>query len=250
MYARQFLLICLYNANLCVGGGNGAFAVFNDGYQPGDPTGSAQIKIPSATPGPSTDGSSPSSSQTLVVSTALVTQSGGQTVPTVIRVTETAQASSPSGGSNKVAIAVGIVIAVVAVAAVVGALFFWMRHRKNKAIEEERSRHQMMTNLVTGEKPGSSYSMGDSRLDQSVMFQRRQSDGSIADNEDYSRRILKVKALEEYSKYLGSCNPAGYKPRINPSINHHLPRHSNTASIPSPRLLINLLCTTVPIFFF
>ena len=129
-----------------------------------------------------------------MVSTAIVTKSGGQTVPTVIEVTETAQPSSdPSGGSNKVGIAVGVTVAVVAVAVVIGALFFWMRHRKNRAIQEERDRLQSMTNTVTGEKPGSSYSLGDSRLNQSVMFQRRQSDGSIADNEDYSRRILQVR---------------------------------------------------------
>jgi len=30
------------------------------------------------------------------------------------------------------------------------------------------------------------------RLDQAVMGQRRMSDGSIANNKDYSRRILKV----------------------------------------------------------
>ena len=130
------------------------------------------------------------------MSTALVTKSGGQTVPTVITVTTTAVPSTDSGsGSNKVAIAVGVVVAVIVVAVAVGALFFWMRHRKNKAIEEERSRLQTMTNTVTGEKPGSSYSLGDTRLDQGVMFQRRQSDGSIADNEDYSRRILKVSCL-------------------------------------------------------
>ena len=38
----------------------------------------------------------------------------------------------------------------------------------------------------------SSTSVTDSRLEPSVMFQRRMSDGSIADNQDYSRRILKV----------------------------------------------------------
>ena len=127
----------------------------------------------------------------MISSTAIITQSGGQTIQTVIKVTETAQADS-STGPNKVAIAVGVVVSVVAVLVIVGGLFFFMRHRKNTAIENERRRHQMMTNLVAGEKPGSSYSMADSRLDQGVMFQRRQSDGSIADNEDYSRRILKV----------------------------------------------------------
>ena len=127
------------------------------------------------------------------VSTTLVTQPGGQTVPTVIEVTTTASAAPESSpGPNKVAIGVGVVVGVVVLAAIIGGLFFWMRHRKNQAIAEERARLEALTNRVTGEKPGSSYSLGDSRLDQNVMFQRRASDGSIADNEDYSRRILKV----------------------------------------------------------
>ena len=134
----------------------------------------------------------------MAVITSLVTQSGGQTVQTVIEVTQTAQPSESNSGPNKVAIAVGITVAVVVVAAVIGGLFFFMRHRKNTAIENERRRHEMMTNLVAGgEKPGSSYSMPDSRLDQGFMFQRRQSDGSIADNEDYSRKILKVSTMIE-----------------------------------------------------
>jgi len=36
---------------------------------------------------------------------------------------------------------------------------------------------------------GSNPSMNDSRLDPDVMATRRQSDGSIADNADYSRRL-------------------------------------------------------------
>ncbi len=40
--------------------------------------------------------------------------------------------------------------------------------------------------------PTSSAGSVSDRLEPSVMMQRRQSDGSIADNQDYSRRILKV----------------------------------------------------------
>ncbi|KAI4148524.1 MAG: hypothetical protein LQ340_005057 [Diploschistes diacapsis] len=177
-------------------GGTNNWAIYSDGFQNGDPTGLVQINVPTQTPPAAVDVSSPTTSSQIYATTAVITQSGGKTVQTVVMVTETAPAqaapSASTGGPNKVAIAVGVVVAVIGVAIVIGALFFWMRYRKNKAIEEERRRHQMMTNLVTGEKPGSSYSLGDSRLDQGVMFQRRQSDGSIADNEDYSRRILKV----------------------------------------------------------
>lgn len=71
-----------------------------------------------------------------------------------------------------------------AAAAGVGA-FVYVRRQKQKKVEEDYRR-----NLATMEygvkKPES-----DMRLDP-VMLQRRMSDGSIADNQDYSRRILKV----------------------------------------------------------
>jgi len=61
-------------------------------------------------------------------------------------------------------------------------------------VEEEYRRNQASTYTVGG-KPTNRSSMSDSRLEPSVMLQRRQSDGSIADNQDYSRRILKVSSL-------------------------------------------------------
>ncbi len=61
-------------------------------------------------------------------------------------------------------------------------------------MEEEYRRNQASTYTVGG-KPTNRSSMSDSRLEPSVMLQRRQSDGSIADNQDYSRRILKVSSL-------------------------------------------------------
>jgi cell wall integrity and stress response component len=51
-----------------------------------------------------------------------------------------------------------------------------------------------VSDFISNGKPPTSSSGGasfDTRLDP-VMAQRRMSDGSIADNEDYSRRILKV----------------------------------------------------------
>lgn len=57
-------------------------------------------------------------------------------------------------------------------------------HRRNAAVNS----------FISGGKPPSSsggLSMSDARLDP-VIAHRRMSDGSIADNEDYSRRILRV----------------------------------------------------------
>lgn len=69
-----------------------------------------------------------------------------------------------------------------------------MRRRRNAEIEEEHRRNAAVNAFINGSKPPStsgSISMTDSRLDP-VMAHRRLSDGSIADNEDYSRRILRV----------------------------------------------------------
>ena len=126
-----------------------------------------------------------------IASTIVVYQSGTQRA-SIVLTTQTATPESSDSGPNKAIIAAGVVVGILVVAALVGAVFFVMRHKKNKALEEERQRHEAMTALATGEKPPSTYSLADSRLEPSVMFQRRQSDGSIMDNHDYSRRILKV----------------------------------------------------------
>jgi len=86
------------------------------------------------------------------------------------------------------------VVGVVVISAVVGGVFFFLRRRRNQEIEEEHRRNAAVNAFINGSKPpGSSggVSLTDSRLDP-VMAQRRMSDGSIADNEDYSRRILRV----------------------------------------------------------
>lgn len=97
-------------------------------------------------------------------------------------------------GSNTGAIAGGVVAGVVIVAAGIGGFFFWMRRRRNAEIEEDHRRNAAVNAFINGSKPPSSHgsiSMTDSRLDP-VMANRRMSDGSIADNQDYSRRILRV----------------------------------------------------------
>ena len=104
--------------------------------------------------------------------------------------------SKPSKGSNTAGIAAGAVVGVVVLCALVGGLFFYLRNRKRRAIEDEYHRNATNGNGI-GAGRLSSANMSDSRLEPSVMMQRRQSDGSIADNQDYSRRILKVCRLQE-----------------------------------------------------
>ncbi|KAM0345413.1 hypothetical protein ACHAPU_006576 [Fusarium lateritium] len=97
-------------------------------------------------------------------------------------------------GPNVAAIAAGVVVGVVLIAAVGGGAIFFVRRRRNAEIEEEHRRNAAVNAFINGSKPpgsSGSISMTDSRLDP-VMAHRRLSDGSIADNQDYSRRILRV----------------------------------------------------------
>lgn len=88
----------------------------------------------------------------------------------------------------------GVVAGVVVVCGIVGGLFFFMRRRRNSEIEEEYRRNAAVNAFISGSKPpgssAGSISMTDSRLD--PIKAHRLSDGSIADNEDYSRKILRV----------------------------------------------------------
>jgi cell wall integrity and stress response component len=95
-------------------------------------------------------------------------------------------------GPNKAGIAAGVVVGVVVIVAIIGGVLFYLRHRRRRAVEEEYRRQAAVNSFVSGNKlHTSNSSMTDSRLDPEFMM-RRQSNGSIADNEDYSRRILKV----------------------------------------------------------
>ena len=103
--------------------------------------------------------------------------------------------SDDDSSPNVAGIVAGSVVGVVAVAAAAGGLWFFMRRRRNTEIEEEHRRNAAVNAFISGSKPpgsSGSISMTDSRLDP-VMAHRRMSDGSIADNEDYSRKILRVR---------------------------------------------------------
>ncbi|MCJ1233832.1 hypothetical protein MMC14_001790 [Varicellaria rhodocarpa] len=141
---------------------------------------------PSVTPAPNTNGSP---TIVKVASTVFLTAPNETSEQVII----TTQVVKPTG-TNKAAIAAGAVVGVVALCAILGGLFFFFRQKRRKEMQEEHRRSAaMISNLAAqGEKPPSTLSLSDSRLEPSAMFSRRQSDGSIADNHDYSRRILKV----------------------------------------------------------
>ena len=129
--------------------------------------------------------------------TSTTTSSTPTPTETKVKETSTAPTETPKdsgGGTNVGGIVAGVVVGVVVIAAAIGGGFLWLRRKRNQEIEEEHRRNAAV-NAFMGKPPGSSgsggVSMTDSRLDP-VMAHRRMSDGSIADNQDYSRRILRV----------------------------------------------------------
>jgi len=129
----------------------------------------------------------PASASASASSTKTSTASAG---PSTVVVTD----SPKSGKSNTVGIAVGVVVGLIAIAAIGGGIFFWIRHNQRKEAEDEYKRQEGISSFVEGgKKPPYGGSAGnDSRLDPTLLAARRISDGSIADNADYSRRILQV----------------------------------------------------------
>ncbi|KAL5427597.1 hypothetical protein PMIN06_012874 [Paraphaeosphaeria minitans] len=136
--------------------------------------------------------SSSSSSSSASATSASKTASPISTSAPESAVASSATAEPEKKGPNTAGIAAGVVVGVVVLAAVIGGVFFYLRRQKRQAVEEEYRRQAAVNSFVSGGKlHTSNSSMTDSRLDPEFMA-RRQSNGSIADNEDYSRRILKV----------------------------------------------------------
>ncbi|KAK4222358.1 putative wsc domain protein [Podospora fimiseda] len=123
--------------------------------------------------------SGPTSTSTQPAQTVLVTQSSTPD-------------EEKKGGKNVAGIVAGVVVGFIVVAAALSGGYLFFRNKRNKEIEEEHRRNAAVSAFI-GKPPSSSggMSMTDSRMDP-VMAHRRMSDGSIADNQDYSRRILRV----------------------------------------------------------
>lgn len=144
-------------------------------------------------PEPKDDDDKDTTSTTTSSSAAKTT--AAETAPAATETTEVPQEEGEKKGTNTAGIAAGVVVGVAVIAGGIGGFFFWMRRRRNAEIEEDHRRNAAVNAFISGSKPPSSHgsiSMTDSRLDP-VMAHRRMSDGSIADNQDYSRRILRVR---------------------------------------------------------
>jgi hypothetical protein len=92
-----------------------------------------------------------------------------------------------------VGIAVGVVVGLIVIGGIAIGAFLWIRRNRRKETEDEFKRQNAIANFVEGGKASSNGApSNDSRLDPHVFAARRDSTGSIADNADYSRRILQV----------------------------------------------------------
>lgn len=119
--------------------------------------------------------------------------------PTTVIVTPSASAKSSSGSTSKVGVAVGAVVGVVAIVGIIAGVFFFLRYKRRRDAEEEYKRQAAVNAFVNGGKNhNSTPSLNDARLDPELL-QRRESTGTIADNQDYSRKILRVSQRRRYS---------------------------------------------------
>ncbi|KAI9745945.1 MAG: hypothetical protein M1818_000626 [Claussenomyces sp. TS43310] len=151
-------------------------------------TSSTSSSTPSPTPKVT---STPSNGDGPTSTTPSVITVSGQVV--YITPSSTAAVTHKSSGPNKAGIAAGVVVGVIAIAAVAGGVFLFLRRKKRQALEEEHKRQVAQSSFLNGKAGSSASSLPDSRLDPAVLRERRLSDGSIMDNQDYSRRILQVR---------------------------------------------------------
>ncbi|TGJ84604.1 hypothetical protein E0Z10_g4169 [Xylaria hypoxylon] len=166
-----------YDPEAC--GGLNAYTVYNTGVQ---------VQVAEAEL--DTTSSTTTTAASSTTSTSQTSATNVQTTPA-----ESQKPSEDDSGSktNTVGIAVGVVVGVLVAAAIAGGAFFYLRKKRNSDMEEEHRRNAAVNAFISGGKPPRSSggaSIADSRMD--PVMNRRMSDGSIADNQDYSRRILRV----------------------------------------------------------
>lgn len=164
------------------GGGKNTYSVYlvDESDESSVSTASSGDSSSSSSSSTSTDTSSPTK-------THIETNNGQTILVTQAPESQGAETKEDDGGkSNTAAIAAGVVVGVVGFFALIGAAFFFYRFKKRKA-----SGNYLNNGPIEHyNKPMSTSS--NSRFDGDFMAQRRQSNGSIDDDQDFSRRILQV----------------------------------------------------------
>ncbi|KAK5130068.1 hypothetical protein LTR08_002501 [Meristemomyces frigidus] len=197
-----------YPAEEC--GGSGFYSVYLSGTEATVPNYSGSDSASSgASSSTSVATSTSPSSQTTPSTTAspsvVTSVSPGQTVVVTLPASQQSGSTAPpppsaksekSSKPNVAGIAAGVVVGVVAAVAIIAGAILFLQRRRRQAAEEDYSRKNQVSDFMRGghddlKPPTTAYSnLSDSRLDPGAG--RRNSIGSIADDQDYSRRILKV----------------------------------------------------------
>ncbi|KAG9245469.1 hypothetical protein BJ878DRAFT_533893 [Calycina marina] len=170
---------CTGDEDTYCGGYGGYYTVWNDGYLLVEPD---EAPLSTSSTSSSISSTSATSSKSAAQTTSVVT-----TAPAA---TSSTSSSGQDSSTNVAAVAAGTSVTLVALAAIGAGVFVFLRSKKRREIEEEHKKSAAQ-NSAFQKPPLSAGSSFNSPLDPVVMA-RRQSDGSIADNQDYSRRILKV----------------------------------------------------------
>ncbi|CAK4034932.1 in LEU2 3 region [Lecanosticta acicola] len=195
-----------YPSDKC--GGDGFYSVYLTGTESDVPNYSASSSSSSSSSDSPTTATTASSTKTTKAPTstlALITSEVAQGSTVVITAYQPVSTlpdasasakSSGGGGTSTAGVAAGVVVGVVALAGIVTGLFFFLRHKKRQQAEEDFKQRNTVADFMRGanerKPPGTGYSgMSDQRLDPEAGA-RRNSVGSLADNQDYSRRILRV----------------------------------------------------------
>ncbi|KAI1756129.1 hypothetical protein F4782DRAFT_526685 [Xylaria castorea] len=161
-------------------GGLNVFTVYNTGVQ----VNVAEADLPTSSTTTTSSATPTSTSQTSDTPTS---------TPTTPVESQAPDNQNKKSSTNTVGIAVGVVVGFLVVSAIAIGAYFYFRRKRNSEMEEEQRRNAAVNAFISGGKPPRSsggVSLADSRMD--PIMNRRMSDGSIADNQDYSRRILRV----------------------------------------------------------
>lgn len=175
-----------YDINMC--GGQNSYSVYITGIEANPPVAGAS----------STTASSGSSS-----SASLTSASHSAYTVVVTGSDHTSGSNNGNKGShvNPAATAAGIVVGIVGIAALAGAVFLFLRHKKRRDAEESYRRQAALNSFTqVTQKPVISETMSGptpygGRNDFNPQFNanyKRQSNGSIVDDQDFSPRILQV----------------------------------------------------------
>ena len=175
-------------------GGQRSWSVFLTGLENSVGSDDSASTTPTAS-STSTSVATSASMATHSTSQSVVTEAGQTIIVTAPGQATPTKSSQPAngGGPSKAAVAAGVVVGVIIIAALIGCALILARRQRRKAVEEEYKRNAAANRFVAADKPEARGSpTPDQRLDPSIMQHRRLSDGSIADNVDFSRRILQV----------------------------------------------------------